>query len=80
MKTPPNEDWEEIVHLQLRAHPKLSPAQEQLIRDEFFSGAAGRQVTTRRALIPYKLRELEVAENPETQQPPEYQLYLYRVE
>jgi predicted DNA-binding transcriptional regulator YafY len=80
IQTPVDTDWEELVHLQLRPHPKLTPAQEQLIRDELFNGAAGRRVTTRRALIPYMLRELEVAENPEIQQPPDYQLYLYREE
>ena len=69
MSTPIDSDWDELVHLQLRPHPKLNPSQEQLIRDELFNGAAGRQVTTRRALITYILRELEVAENPDTQQP-----------
>ena len=64
----------------MRAHPLLNPEQEQLIRDELFKGAAGRRVTTRRALIKYVLRELEVAEDPEKQRPPNYQLYLYRVE
>ena len=78
--TPIDSDWDDLVHLQLRPHPKLNPSQEQLIRDELFNGAAGRQVTTRRALITYILRELEVAENPDTQQPPDYQLYLYRAE
>ena len=78
--TPRDLDWEEHIHLQLRAHPLLNPDQEQLIRDELFKGAAGRSVKTRRALIKYVLRELEVAENPEVQRPPNYQLYLYRIE
>lgn len=78
--TPLDVDWEEYVNLQLRPHPGLNSAQERLIRDELFNGAAGRQVTTRRALVAYVLRDLEVAENPETQQPPEYQLYLSRIE
>jgi len=80
VETPTDSDWDEYVHLHLRPHPLLNPAQEQLIRDELFKGAAGRSVTTRRALIKYVLRELEVAENPEVQCPPEYQLYLYRAE
>tara|TARA_R110002124_G_scaffold14345_9_gene64126 strand:- start:27191 stop:27976 length:786 start_codon:yes stop_codon:yes gene_type:complete len=78
--TPPDFEWDEYVNLQLRPHPRLNSAQEQLIRDELFNGAAGRQVTTRRALVRYVLRDLEVAENPDTQQPPEYQLYLYRID
>lgn len=80
VQTPADSDWDEYVHLQLRPHPLLNPAQEQLIRDEIFKGAAGRRVTTRRALTKYLLRELEVAENPEVQRPPDYQLYLYRTE
>lgn len=80
LETPTDSNWEEYVHLLLRPHPLLNPAQEQLIRDELFKGATGRRVTTRRALISYVLRELEVAENPDVQRPPEYQLYLYRTE
>ncbi len=80
VETPTDSDWDEYVHLQLRPHPLLNPAQEQLIRDELFRGAAGRRVTTRRALTKYVLRELEVAEDPELQRPPNYQLYLYRTE
>ncbi len=80
VETPTDSDWDEYVHLQLRPHPLLNPAQEQLIRDELFKGAAGRRVTTRRALATYVLRELEVAENPEEQRPPIYQLYLYKNE
>ena len=78
--TPLDSDWEEYVILQLRPHPRLNSAQEQLIRDELFNGAAGRQVKTRRALVTYVLRDLEVAENTDIQRPPEYQLYLSRIE
>lgn len=78
--TPKDFDWEEVVHLELRAHPSLLPKQQQLIRDELFRGAAGRRLTTKRALIKYILRDLEVAENPETQQPPEYQIFLLRID
>jgi len=80
VETPKDPDWDENVHLQLRPHPLLNPAQARLIRDELFKGAAGRHVTTRRALVAYVLRELEVAENPELQRPPIYQLYLYQTE
>ena len=80
LETPTDSDWEEHVHLLLRPHPLLNPAQEQLIRDELFQGAAGRRVTTRRALVAYVLRDLEVAENSDVQRPPDYQLYLSRIE
>ena len=78
--TPKDSDWEDQVYLLLRPHPLLTPAQERLIRDELFRGATGRRVATRRALIPYVLKELEVAEDPDAQRPPNYQLYLYRID
>jgi predicted DNA-binding transcriptional regulator YafY len=78
VKTPIDLDWEELVDLMLKPHPSLTNDQEQLIRDEFFEGAAIKRVTTRRALINYTLRELEVAKNIKLQRPPEFQLYLYR--
>lgn len=80
VETPKDLDWEEQVHLLLHPHPLLTPAQARLIRDELFRGATGRRVTTRRALIPYVLKELEVAKDPDAQRPPDYQLYLYRIE
>ena len=66
--------------LQLSSHPRLNSAQEQLIKDELFNGAAGRQVKTHQAPVTYVLRDLEVAENPDIQRAPEYQLYLSRIE
>lgn len=78
--TPIDVDWEEKVQLELRAHPSLTEGQKQLIRDELFKGAIGRRITTRHALVRYVLRDLEVAENPEVQHPPEFQIYLFRTE
>ncbi|HCL38321.1 MAG: hypothetical protein CMG79_01695 [Marinobacter sp.] len=78
--TPIDAEWEELVHLEFRPHPSLTQGQEQLIRDELFRGAISRRVTTRRALVRYLLRDLEVAEDPKTQQPPQYQLYLHRID
>ena len=77
---PTDVDWEEKVQLELRPHPSLTEGQEKLIRDELFKGAIGRRVTTRRALVRYVLRDLEVAEDPEVQHPPEFQVYLFRTE
>lgn len=78
--TPTDVDWEEKVQLELRPHPALTEGQEKLIRDELFKGAIGRRITTRRALVRYVLRDLEVAEKPEVQHPPEFQIYLFRTE
>ncbi|MBO2694267.1 WYL domain-containing protein [Shewanella algae] len=80
VETPTDINWEEKVQLELRPHPSLTEGQEKLIRDELFKGAIGRRITTRRALIRYVLRDLEVAENPEVQHPPEFQIYLFRAE
>jgi predicted DNA-binding transcriptional regulator YafY len=80
VSTPVDIDWENHVHLLLQPHPKLTPDQEKLIRDELFNGAAARRVTVRRALVQYTLRELEIAVDPNIQLPPEYQLFLYRTE
>ena len=80
VETPTDINWEEKVQLELRPHPSLTEGQEKLIRDELFKGAIGRRITTRRALIRYVLRDLEVAENPEVQHPPEFQIYLFRTE
>ncbi|QAB14433.1 WYL domain-containing protein [Hydrogenovibrio thermophilus] len=76
--TPTDVEWEEKVQLEFRPHPSLTEGQEKLIRDELFKGTVGRRITTRRALIRYVLRDLEAAENPETQHPPEFQIYLFR--
>ncbi|HHQ4913245.1 WYL domain-containing protein [Aeromonas veronii] len=78
--TPVDVEWEEQVLLELRPHPSLTEGQERLIRDELFKGAIGRRITTRRALIRYVLRDLEVAEDPKIQHPPEFQIYLFRAE
>jgi hypothetical protein len=78
--TPEDSEWNEQVSLLLKPHPKLTPAQNQLIRDELFEGASSRLITTRKALVQYMLRELEVATEPEIQLPPEFQIYLHRIE
>lgn len=79
-KTPTDVDWEEKVQLELRPHPSLNEGQQKLIRDELFKGSVGRLISTRRALVRYTLRDLEVAENPEIQKPPEFQICLFRIE
>jgi len=80
VKTPPDPDWDTFVSLTLVPHPHLSEPQQKLIRDELFDGTAARIVKTRRALVEYVLRELEVARDPQFQRPPEYQIFLRRIE
>lgn len=76
---PIDEDWEQLVEAHVVAHPALSFEQQSVIRDELFGGTAGRIIRCRRALLPYALRELEIAELPDEMLPPDYQLALYAV-
>ena len=80
METPTDINWEEKVQLELRPHPSLTEGQAKLIRNELFKDAIGRHITARRALIRYVSRDLEVAEDPDVQRPPEFQIYLFRAE
>lgn len=72
-------EWMTWVDMHIHAHPDLSWEQSKVIRDEFFAGTSGRIVRTRQAMQNYVLRELEVASDPASQKPPEYQLALYSV-
>lgn len=71
-----DEDWAHWVEVTIRAHPDLNWDQVRMIRDEYFGGTAGRKLRIRKAMIRYVLRELEVAEDPKSQTPPEYHLAL----
>lgn len=77
---PDDEDWRVYVDVRLVAHPDLSSDQQRLIRDELFMGAVARVVRVRRALVRYLCRELEAAEDPTTQRPPDYQIHVSRIE
>ncbi|GAA3923804.1 WYL domain-containing protein [Litoribacillus peritrichatus] len=74
---PPDEYWKSYVELTILPHPELSESQALLIRDELFSGAASRKVTTRKALVQYVIRELELATDLESDKPPHFQIYLH---
>lgn len=74
--TPRDDKWETFVETRIRAHPDLTTAQQKVIRDEFFNGAALRVIKARSALKHYVLRDLEVAVDIKKQKPPEYQLAL----
>ncbi len=72
----PAEDrrWNTMVKLRLVPHPELTEAQQHLVRDEYFPGAAARVVTVRGALLPYHVQELRAATDVRVQRPPDYQL------
>jgi len=80
IETPDDTEWNTQVNLLLKPHPMLTPAQSKLIRDELFEGVSSRIIKTRKALMHYVIRELEVATEPEHQLPPNFQIYLHRVE
>jgi hypothetical protein len=66
--------WTTNVNVKLMAHPQLSPAQEDVVRHEYFGGAVERIEVTRGALVPYLLQELRVALDTDLQHPPDYLL------
>lgn len=67
-------EWAQWVEVTIKAHPDLNGDQVTMIRDEYFRGRAGRVIRVREAMLNYVLRELEVADDPSSQHPPEYQL------
>lgn len=79
VQPPSDVDWHSFVQAHIQAHPELTIEQQDLIRDEFFDGAAGRVVHVRKALLHYLLSEMAVAQDPSNQRPPSYQLALYKV-
>ncbi|WP_386755292.1 WYL domain-containing protein [Lysobacter yangpyeongensis] len=79
-KRPPEADpsndsaWQTKVDVRVVPHPKLSAAQKQVIRGEYFKGTAAQRIRVRAALLHYTLHDLRCATNPAKQFPPEYQL------
>ncbi len=66
--------WSTVTELRIVAHPALTPAQQRVIGNEYFNGAAARVESCRAALLGYLVQEIRAATNPDRQQPPEYQL------
>jgi predicted DNA-binding transcriptional regulator YafY len=66
--------WTTVRQLRIVAHPALTPAQQRVVRNEYFNGAAGRVESCRAALLGYLVQEIRAATNPDRQRPPEYQL------
>lgn len=69
-----DEAWCTPVPVHLIAHPDLTPAQEALIRFEYFNETARRIQTCRGALVSYFIQDIHAAVDVRTQRPPEYQL------
>lgn len=66
--------WSTVTQLRIVAHPALTTAQQRVIRNEYFNGAAARVESCRAALLSYLVQEIRAATDPDRQQPPEYQL------
>ncbi|HUX82153.1 MAG TPA: WYL domain-containing protein [Halothiobacillus sp.] len=71
--------WMTEVPVRVMAHPKLSPAQEQVIRFEYFNGTAARVTTCRGALVNYFIQDIRAAIDPKTQLPPDFQLVIENI-
>jgi len=69
-----DEGWETLVELELQAHRKLLPDQQQVVRNEFFSGKRSRSLSVRACLAQYVIHDLKASIDPEHEQPPEFQL------
>lgn len=69
-----DEAWMTMVPVRLVAHPLLTIEQQDLIRFEYFGNTTARVDTCRGALVAYFIQDVRAALNPETQQPPDYQL------
>lgn len=66
--------WETFVELELQAHRKLSPDQQQVVRNEFFSGENNRFLSIRACLAQYVIFDLKASIDPVHEAPPEFQL------
>lgn len=66
--------WATFIELELQAHHKLSPDQQQVVRNEFFSGKKNRVLSIRACLAQYVIFDLKAAIDPKHEEPPEFQL------
>lgn len=72
--------WLTEVRVRLIAHPDLTPAQEDLIRFEYFKNTAARVETCRGALVSYFIQDVRAATDVTKQRPPDYQLAVENLE
>ena len=77
---PPDVDWNQSVDVRLGAHSALNLEHEQVVRAEYFSGAAARRLTARAALVKYIINDIHAAIDPKRQLPPEYLLEVLNVD
>lgn len=66
--------WQASVRVVIAPHPDLNDAQADVVRFEYFQGAASRIESCRGALVPYLIQDLRAATDPARQRPPDYQL------
>jgi predicted DNA-binding transcriptional regulator YafY len=66
--------WSTVLQVRIAAHPSLSPAQQLVVRNEYFNGASARVESCRAALLNYMVQELMAAIDVNRQVPPDYQL------
>lgn len=76
----PDATWDTIVKMRLVPHQELSPAQQRLVRNEFFNGTTALVLERRAALIPYVIRAYSAAVDPRKQRPPQYILQVGNVD
>lgn len=72
--------WSTVLQVRLVAHPKLSTAQQLVVRNEYFNGASARVESCRAALLNYMVQELMAATDVDRQTPPDYQLAVENTE
>lgn len=72
--------WLTGVRVRLMAHPDLTPAQESLIRFEYFGNTAARVQTCRGALVSYFIQDVRAATDVKKHHPPDYQLAVANLE
>jgi len=72
--------WTTILQVRIAAHPSLSAAQQLVVRNEYFHGAAARVESCRAALLNYMVQELMAATDVDRQVPPDFQLAVENME
>ncbi len=72
--------WSTVLQVRITAHPSLSPAQQLIVRNEYFNGASARVESCRAALLNYMVQEIMAATNVDRQVPPDYQLAVENTE
>jgi predicted DNA-binding transcriptional regulator YafY len=72
--------WQAEVRVRLIAHPKLSAAQEDVIRFEYFNGTSARVETCRGALVAYLIQDVRAATDIDKQCPPDFQLAVENID